>query len=97
MSTFRIRMEFDIEIHDDAQGRALAAASMNRRVRQSEARGHTAVTSRGESPEVAVHGAAQGMRAAAMMLALEILRRGAVTLPWVTITDVDVTDEPPGP
>ena len=93
MSTCRVSLQFDVEFHDEAQAKALAAASMNTRVARLEAEGLQGVTSRGESPEVAIHRAAQGAEAVAAMVALELLRRGASTLPWLVITEVDVMSE----
>ena len=93
----RVRLEFDVEILDEEQAKALAAASMGRRVQDSENAGLQPSTSRGQSPEVAVHAVVQDMRAVSVMLALELLRRGAATLPWLEITDVDVRNERPVP
>jgi hypothetical protein len=97
MSKCRVSLQFDMEFGDEAQAKGFAAASMNRRVQQIEAQGVRGATSRGESPEVAIHGAAQATQAAAAMIALELLRRGASTLPWLVISEVDVMSEPTVP
>ncbi|MGK5111126.1 MULTISPECIES: hypothetical protein [unclassified Geodermatophilus] len=94
MTKFRVSLEFDLDIGDDAQARALAADSMQRRVRAVEADGRQPETWRGESPEVTLHAVAQDMEATAVMLALEVLRRGARTVPWLRITEVDVRNAP---
>jgi hypothetical protein len=97
MGKHRVSLEFDIEIHDEASAQALAAASLTRRVQHSEARGLRPRTSDGESPEVAIHAVTQAPPAAAILIALEVLRRGAATVPWVAISDVDVRNERPVP
>lgn len=97
MSKYRVSLQFDIEMRDEAQAKAFAAASMYQRVRRLEAEGVHGVTPRGESPEVAIYGDAQEATAAAAMVALEILRRGASTLPWLMIGEVDVTSGPTAP
>ena len=97
MSKCRVSVQFDMEFGDEEQAKGFAAASMNRRVQQIEAHGVRGATSRGESPEVAIHGAAQATQAAAAMIALELLRRGASTLPWLVISEVDVMSEPTVP
>ena len=94
MSKYRVTLQFDIELQDEARARELAAASMYQRVQHIEAEGVHGVTSHGESPEVAIHRATQEGQAAAAMVALEVLRRGASTLPWLVIGEVDVTSKP---
>ena len=96
MTTYRVNVEFDLVIGDDTQARALAASSMARRIAAEEARGRHPVTWRGESPEVTLHDLVQDMDAVAVLVALEILRRGAQTLPWVQCTEVDVQNAPTG-
>ena len=91
MSTYRVSMECTIEIHDEAQAQALAAESMSRRIRQTHTPGTHVGTSSGESPEVAIYGLSQEMPATALMIALEVLWRGAATVPWLEISDVDVS------
>jgi hypothetical protein len=92
----RVSVEFDLDVLDEAQARALAASSMQRRVQAGEARGRKPTTWRGESPEVTLHALVQDMDAVAVMLALEILRRGVETMPWVRVTEVDVREAPSG-
>jgi hypothetical protein len=93
---YRVSLEFDLDVLDDARARELAASSMQRRVQAGEARGRTPTTWRGESPEVTLHALVQDMDAVAVMLALEILRRGTETVPFVRVTEVDVRQAPPG-
>ncbi len=94
MSGFRVTLQFDLDIDDDEQAKAFAAECLHARV---QAEGGRAVTQRGESPEVAIHGMAQHMQAAASVVATELLARGAETLPWLHVSNAKLESEPTNP
>jgi hypothetical protein len=59
METHRVTLEFDVRIDDDEQAKTIAGEMMRMIAEQNTPEGGQIVTSRGESPEVALHGLAQ--------------------------------------
>ncbi len=89
MRTVRVKAEFDLTITDDAAARELSAGFMRGTVQETVAGGGT-VPADGQSPEVAVHGLAQEDKIVQSLIVREVLGRGADSLPFVTVSDLNV-------
>ncbi len=93
MSGYRVTLQFDLDINDDQQAKAAAAAQMHRLVQEAESEGGSAASPRGESPEVAIHGMTQSMRATASIVAVQVLAQGAGAFPWLRLSNIKVENE----
>jgi len=90
MRTVRVQAEFDVTITNDTAAREVAAAFMRGTVNDTLAGGGT-VTTDGRSPEVALHGLAQEDKLVQTMIVREVLGRGADSLPFVDVANLNVT------
>jgi hypothetical protein len=63
---------------------------------QNTPEGGQIVTSRGESPEVALHGLAQSPRTVASMVVLRALVQGSAAFPWLHLSSFKARNEPKG-
>ncbi|MCZ2837124.1 hypothetical protein [Modestobacter sp. VKM Ac-2985] len=96
MSKFRVTVQVDIEIDEtDEQTKATAAEAIHALRQQYEGRDVQNVSSRGESPEVAIHGLVQHPPVVATGLVLGAVFRGVQSTPCgILLENLHAESEP---
>lgn len=90
MATFRIRTEFDLEIRDEDTARAIARQHWVDRIDDATLSGHNISQSVTGTPADGIDAVLESPRAVATSVVVELLRRGAGSLPMAHCTNLTI-------
>lgn len=90
-----MKVEFDLEITDQAAAAEYAAGFIRKLAADTEAQGGKVEGSSLGSPEQAAHQLAQEQpRTVASLVVREILGQGADRIPWAEVSNATIANEP---